>query len=49
MQTLPTISISGWIDPVAMSAASDARNAGTFSLTFKWGTISGTYDTTPAQ
>jgi hypothetical protein len=29
MQTLPTISISGWIDPVAMSAASEARNAGT--------------------
>jgi hypothetical protein len=41
--------ISGWIDPVAMSVATDARNAGTFSLTFKWGTISGTYDTAPAQ
>ncbi|HEX8108105.1 MAG TPA: hypothetical protein VF516_10285 [Kofleriaceae bacterium] len=41
--------ISGWIDPVAMSAASDARQAGTFSLTFEWGTISGTYDTAPAQ
>ncbi len=41
--------ISGWIDPVAMSAATDARQAGTFSLTFEWGTISGTYDTAPAQ
>jgi hypothetical protein len=41
-------SISGWIDPAAMSAATDARQAGTFSLTFEWGTISGTYDTTPA-
>lgn len=41
--------ISGWIDPVAMSAAADARQAGTFSLTFAWGTISGTYDTAPAQ
>lgn len=39
--------ISGWIDPVAMSATTDARNAGTFSLTFPWGTISGTYDTAP--
>ena len=37
--------ISGWIDPVAMSATTDARNAGAFSLTFAWGTISGTYDT----
>ena len=37
--------ISGWIDPTAMSAATDARQAGTFSLTFEWGTISGTYDT----
>jgi hypothetical protein len=41
--------ISGWIDPVAMSAAADARQAGKFSLTFKWGTISGTYDTALAQ
>ncbi|HEX3483151.1 MAG TPA: hypothetical protein VHT91_49410 [Kofleriaceae bacterium] len=40
--------ISGWIDPIAMSAAADARQAGTFSLTFEWGTISGTYDTAPA-
>ena len=40
--------ISGWIDPSAMSAATDARQAGTFSLTFEWGTISGTYDTAPA-
>jgi hypothetical protein len=41
--------ISGWIDPIAMSAATDARNAGKFSLTFKWGTISGTYDTALVQ
>jgi hypothetical protein len=41
--------ISGWIDPAAMSAATDARQAGAFSLTFEWGTISGTYDTAPAQ
>jgi hypothetical protein len=41
--------ISGWIDPVAMSASVDARQAGKFLLTFKWGTISGTYDTAPAQ
>lgn len=41
--------ISGWIDPVAMSATTDARNAGAFSLTFPWGTISGTYDTAPPQ
>jgi hypothetical protein len=40
--------ISGWIDPTAMSAATDARQAGTFSLTFEWGTISGTYDTAPS-
>ena len=40
--------ISGWIDPTAMSAAPDARQAGTFSLTFEWGTISGTYDTAPS-
>ncbi len=36
---------SGWIDPDAVSATADARNAGAFSLTFPWGTISGTYDT----
>lgn len=41
--------IAGWIDPVEMSAASDARQAGAFSLTFTWGSISGTYDTAPAQ
>jgi hypothetical protein len=41
--------ISGWIDPVAMSDNPAARNAGAFSLTFAWGTISGTYDTAPAQ
>jgi hypothetical protein len=41
--------LSGWIDPVAMSAAADARQAGAFSLTFAWGTISGTYDTASAQ
>jgi hypothetical protein len=41
--------LSGWIDPIAMSAAADARQAGAFSLTFAWGTISGTYDTGPVK
>jgi hypothetical protein len=41
--------ISGWIDPVAMSDNPAARNAGAFSLSFAWGTISGTYDTALAQ
>jgi hypothetical protein len=41
--------ISGWIDPTEISAATDARNVGSFSLTFEWGTISGTYDTAPLQ
>jgi hypothetical protein len=41
--------IAGWIDPVAMSDDPAARNAGAFSLTFTWGSISGTYDTAPAQ
>lgn len=40
--------ISGWIDPTAMSDTTDERQAGTFSLSFEWGTISGTYDTAPA-
>jgi hypothetical protein len=42
-------SLSGWIDPVAMSAVTGERQAGTFSLTFAWGTISGTYDTAPVK
>ena len=40
---------AGWIDPVVIGATSDARNAGRFSLTFAWGSISGTYDTAPPQ
>jgi len=36
---------SGWVDPVITGRSADQRNAGAFSLTFDWGTISGTYDT----
>jgi hypothetical protein len=39
--------IGGWIDPMVGSSAPGARNAGAFSLTFTWGSISGTYDTAP--
>lgn len=39
--------VGGWVDPDAVSAAPDARNSGAFSLTFPFGTISGTYDTAP--
>jgi len=37
--------ISGFVDPAVMGRTPDVRNAGTFSLSFAWGTISGTYDT----
>lgn len=37
----------GWIDPGAVSATPDGRNSGAFSLSFPFGTISGTYDTAP--
>ncbi len=37
----------GWVDPDAVSATPEGRNSGTFSLTFPFGTISGTYDTAP--
>ncbi len=40
---------TGWIDPVAIGTTTGARNAGRFSLTFAWGSISGTYDTAPPQ
>jgi hypothetical protein len=40
--------ISGWVDPVDMGHTAEVRNAGRFSLTFSWGTISGTYDTASA-
>jgi hypothetical protein len=39
--------IAGWIDPTVSGSAPGARNAGAFSLTFTWGSISGTYDTQP--
>jgi hypothetical protein len=35
----------GWVDPDAVSATPAGRNAGTFSLSFPFGTIRGTYDT----
>jgi hypothetical protein len=47
-ETETSTPIAGWIDPIAMSAVADQRQAGTFSLTFAWGSISGTYDTAPA-
>lgn len=37
--------IDGWIAPSVVGRTADARNAGEFSLSFPWGTISGTYDT----
>jgi hypothetical protein len=36
---------SGFVDPAIMGRTPDVRNAGKFSLTFPWGSISGTYDT----
>lgn len=36
---------SGFVDPAVMGRTPDVRNAGAFSLTFAWGSISGTYDT----
>ncbi len=37
--------IGGWLDPYVASRTAAGRNAGHFSLTFAWGSISGTYDT----
>lgn len=48
-ETETSTPIAGWIDPIAMSAVTDERQAGAFSLTFTWGSISGTYDTAPAR
>ena len=39
--------LSGWIDPFVTGVSPGARNAGQFSLTFAWGSIKGTYDTSP--
>ena len=39
----------GWIEPVAASRTAEGRNAGRFSLSFDWGTVSGTYDSADAQ
>jgi hypothetical protein len=36
---------SGFVDPAVMGRTPGVRNAGTFSLTFPWGSISGSYDT----
>ena len=38
---------SGWVDPDVVAGTVHGRNAGVFSLTFPFGTISGTYDTGP--
>jgi len=38
---------SGFVDPAVMGRTPDVRNAGKFSLSFAWGSISGTYDTAP--
>ena len=37
--------VSGFVDPAVMGRSPGVRNAGKFSLTFAWGSISGTYDT----
>ena len=39
--------IDGWIQPYVTGRSTQFRNAGTFSITFAWGSISGTYDTNP--
>jgi hypothetical protein len=36
---------AGFVDPTVTGRSPEARNAGKFSLTFSWGSISGTYDT----
>lgn len=47
--TLHTVETSqatgGWIAPSVVGRTEDARNAGEFSISFAWGTITGTYDT----
>ena len=42
-----TDATGGWIEPVVASPTAGQRNAGRFSLSFPWGTISGSYDTAP--
>jgi hypothetical protein len=45
-RTIETSSaIAGFVDPAVMGRTPQDRNAGKFSLTFPWGSISGTYDT----
>jgi hypothetical protein len=39
--------LSGWINPIVTGINAGDRYAGTFSLTFDWGSISGAYDTEP--
>jgi hypothetical protein len=39
----------GWVDPDAVSATPEGHNSGAFSLTFPFGTISGTYATPVLQ
>jgi hypothetical protein len=39
----------GWIEPVVTGRTAQLRNAGRFSITFAWGSISGTYDTAPPK
>jgi hypothetical protein len=39
--------VSGYILPIVLSRTPEGRNTGTFSLTFPWGAIEGSYDTDP--
>jgi hypothetical protein len=36
--------VSGWVQPDVVGVNAGDRTAGAFSLTFSWGSISGTYD-----
>jgi hypothetical protein len=48
LQTLESSApVSGWIAPTIVGQGAAMRNAGDFSLTFAWGSISGTYDSHP--
>jgi hypothetical protein len=46
IETSQALSLS--LDPVTVSRTPEGRNAGRFSITFEWGSISGTYDTDAA-
>ena len=40
-----TGALGGWVDPDAAGSTSKERSSGSLTLTFPWGTVSGTYDT----